>query len=540
MSIQPVKLNEISDPPITKTTQSDGNEAFIQVLPGPLVKVWGLTGPYDAKNREWEGTFYIRPQSETETFLKQNSKSFDIALPPGDKPGVRPNGWDENVVPSNALCEDRRKIDMIPISRLQFLLEKSGAKDGSFWKEWYEAKNIASKHLKVTTGKGAVDGEVEVGSGSHELDKAGPDEGHLMFFSVFDGMGGTIVSDMISKTLHACVALTLARLKQDITDNSIDVETLTKALKDTYVALQADFTEAAPAALRGLITRENSSPILPGLNPSNFLFGATEGAGCTACSIIVDTQLKKMYVAHVGDSRAVAGWWNKKEKKWRCDVLTEDQCGDNPKECARRLARHPPEEASKVIYDRGWGNRILGTNDVVRKFGGSYSVRPHEEENEIWNAFQTKQAFNFFPKITPPYTDTEPAVDIRDLSTVTEEELKFVTLATDGIWERIASEEAVLLVAAYKHDPTQGEVSRMALAEKYPLMAPGEDRKFPIQDLPGTGSRAEGSWTFEGDADASTHLIRNVLGGSDKEWRRQVLSMRESASRQMRDDLTAV
>ncbi|WVW84270.1 hypothetical protein I302_106300 [Kwoniella bestiolae CBS 10118] len=522
-SLNPIKLNELPASPIIKTTQSDGNEAFIQLLPGPLVKVWGQFGPNDAPNRDWEGTFYIRPEKEIEEFMKRNAKSFSIPLEHGPV-----KGWDEIVVPSNPLCEDRHKIDIGPSDQFQRLLKCAEDKGGAFWKAWYEATKI----IPVTDIRAAQVNKGDTGDVTSDH--------QLMFFSVFDGMGGNIFSDMISKTLHACLALTIARLKAESDSSIVNQERLSWALTDTFTAVDQELLHAPVSALKGLLGREDSSPILPKLGPSNFLFGATEGSGCTACTLIVDTAASRLYVAHIGDSRAVAGWYNSKEGKWRCDVLTEDQCGDNPKECARRLSRHPPEEAEQVIYDRGWGNRVLGTNDVVRKFGGSFSKRSHEEEEEIWNTFQTKQAFNFFKRKTPPYTDAEAAVTYRDLKSNPDEELKFVILATDGIWDRLTSEEAVLLTAAYRDEPSQGDVAKTDLAKKYPMMSPSEPRPFPAQDLPGMSTRTEGTWSFDGDADAGTHLIRNVLGGADREWRRQVLSMRELAARQMRDDLTAV
>ncbi|WRT67095.1 uncharacterized protein IL334_004061 [Kwoniella shivajii] len=522
MSLTPIVLSDPATSGIRKTTQSDGNEAFMQVLPGPLIKVWGLAGPNDVKDRKWEGTFFIRPEAEIEHFMKQSAKSFLL-----QQPINLIKGWDEIVVPSNPLCEDRHTIDIISMNQIDRLTESATDKGGAFWRTWHEIRNA---ELMVTKEDDTFESDSDdFVSSSHKL----------MFVSVFDGMGGNIVSDMISKTLHACLALTIARFKAESQGSSINQERLARALSDTFVALDNDFIQAPVAALNGQIQRDCNSLVLPKCSPSNFLLGATEGAGSTACSVIVDTEASRMYIAHVGDSRAVAGWWNTKENRWRCDVLTEDQCGDSPKECTRRLGRHPPDEANKVIYDRGWGNRILGTNDVVRKFGGSSSKRSHEEEEEIWNALQTKQAFNYFPKATPPYTDTEATVTHRDIKSE-DEILKFVIVATDGVWERITSEEAVLLTAAYRDKPSQGDVLKTSLAEKYPLITPSEPRLFPVQDLPGTGDRIEGSWAFDGDKDAGTHLIRNVLGGGDKEWRRQLLSLREGAARQMRDDLTAV
>lgn len=57
-------------------------------------------------------------------------------------------------------------------------------------------------------------------------------------------------------------------------------------------------------------------------------------AGAVVCSTVVDAENEDLYVAVTGDCRAVAGWQNK-EGKWRCDVLTEDQMGENPREIQR-------------------------------------------------------------------------------------------------------------------------------------------------------------------------------------------------------------
>lgn len=49
----------------------------------------------------------------------------------------------------------------------------------------------------------------------------------------------------------------------------------------------------------------------------------------------VDVEGDKVYVANAGDCRAVAGWFNEQSGTWRCDVLSEDHGGRNPKEHAR-------------------------------------------------------------------------------------------------------------------------------------------------------------------------------------------------------------
>jgi pyruvate dehydrogenase phosphatase len=59
-----------------------------------------------------------------------------------------------------------------------------------------------------------------------------------------------------------------------------------------------------------------------------------------------------------------------------------------------------------------------------------------------------------------------------------------------------------------------------------------------VQDLPGTGDRAAGSWVYEGDENAATHLIRNSLAGGDRKLRGELLSMHGGVTRWMRDDIT--
>jgi pyruvate dehydrogenase phosphatase len=61
---------------------------------------------------------------------------------------------------------------------------------------------------------------------------------------------------------------------------------------------------------------------------------APASAGAVAASILFDAEQESLYVAVTGDCRAVAGWQSA-DGSWRCDTLTEDQMGENPKEVAR-------------------------------------------------------------------------------------------------------------------------------------------------------------------------------------------------------------
>jgi pyruvate dehydrogenase phosphatase len=64
-------------------------------------------------------------------------------------------------------------------------------------------------------------------------------------------------------------------------------------------------------------------------------------AGACAISALVDATSDGLYVASAGDCRGVAGW-QREDGSWRCDILSEDQMGENPKEIERyvSLPRH--------------------------------------------------------------------------------------------------------------------------------------------------------------------------------------------------------
>jgi pyruvate dehydrogenase phosphatase len=105
------------------------------------------------------------------------------------------------------------------------------------------------------------------------------------------------------------------------------------------------------------------------------------------------------------------------------------------------------------------------------------------------------------------------------------------------VWDRITSEEAVLLTAAYLRHPSRDAVTKGDLPVQIPIKT-SDYRPYPVQDLPGSPSRRDGKWTFEGDSNVATHLIRNSLAGADLQKRGELLSLHGKVSRWMRDDIT--
>lgn len=92
-----------------------------------------------------------------------------------------------------------------------------------------------------------------------------------------------------------------------------------------------------PIQLLPTLSSPSPSPSASGSpTPRQRLVALAQPAAAGACAIstLVDSENNGIYVAVTGDCRAVAGWEGK-DGIWRCDVLSEDQMGDNPREIER-------------------------------------------------------------------------------------------------------------------------------------------------------------------------------------------------------------
>lgn len=95
-------------------------------------------------------------------------------------------------------------------------------------------------------------------------------------------------------------------------------------------------TPASSPPLLPYLTTQPNHPASPfPLQPVYALLAELDSSGSCATTAIVDVASDRLYVADTGDSRAVAGWWNPHQQRWRCDVLSADQTGDSPLEAAR-------------------------------------------------------------------------------------------------------------------------------------------------------------------------------------------------------------
>lgn len=395
------------------------------------------------------------------------------------------------------------------------------------------------------------------------------DAGDLLFFSVFDGHGGFYTSQLLSKILINAVSLELANAfgpKDETASKTGVMDRLTRmvwsnqpaslALQDgnpdhvslviqnAFASLDKELLNAPARILAENITEEaRKTKTIPDLSQHPLALVSMQPAISGSCALmaVVDPVRDDLYVACTGDSRAVAGIWEEDGNgsgHWKVEVLTEDQTGRNPKELQRLQSEHPGEEDAVVM--RG---RILGGLEPSRAFGDARYKWPRAIQELLSQAFLVGNNIPLRPPPslfkTPPYVTATPVVTHRKLHIPSQSEssssqLKFLVIATDGLWDEISSEDVVALVGGHLAG-LQGKIAKSELESKVKISTgtPTLDGK----DKASRPTKPTGSWVFTDD-NVSTHLIRNALGGGDEAELRKLMSIPPPDSRRWRDDIT--
>lgn len=272
-------------------------------------------------------------------------------------------------------------------------------------------------------------------------------------------------------------------------------------------------------------------------------------SGSCALLTYVDSARGDVYVACTGDSRAVAGWWDHDKQQWQVEALSKDQTGRNLDEVKRMKSEHPASESEQVIM-RG---RVLGGLEPTRAFGDARYKWDRNLQDRLYDAFLPggKDSVRGAPRglLTPPYVTAEPVVEYRRVTNTGSRELKFLIMATDGLWDMLSNEEAVGLVATHLSgfrgvlgaSDMQRRCFESGKAVNVDVSSTTETQHQVQQQTKKNfhplNKKAESTFSFE-DENLATHLTRNALGGADWERVSGLLAIPAPHSRRYRDDIT--
>ena len=365
--------------------------------------------------------------------------------------------------------------------------------------------------------------------------------GFWSFFGIFDGHNGGETSKWLSSNLIPAVSGALADLYSRFTGESNSVPDpkptdIESTLKATFKQLDDDIVHVSRKAALSLASDSREKAIE--------LLGPASAGSCALLSFY-DSHSRLLHVALTGDSRAVLGRLSGQhpspdaphascptKRMYSAHALTVEQTGAHPEEAARLIAAHP-DEPNVVQF-----GRVLGMA-VSRAFGDARLKWTLAEQRELKRR-QIGRPLQADIR-SPPYIDAEPevvSVPIRPGD--------FLILATDGLWECLTSEEAVGLVGMWRD--LQREREREAAAS-------GKEGKVAkLRDpVGGYAPHVLPVWAGEGpddtvryrqwnadkrfscaDENAATVLLRNALGGTDRELTSALLSIKTPRARAFR------
>ncbi|XP_071541542.1 pyruvate dehydrogenase [acetyl-transferring]-phosphatase 1, mitochondrial [Panulirus ornatus] len=217
-------------------------------------------------------------------------------------------------------------------------------------------------------------------------------------------------------------------------------------------------------------------------------------SGAVACVAHVDGP--HLHIAHAGDCGAVLGMQRQEAGGgWQALRLTNDHSWENPSEVERVLSEHPHSEADHVVRDQ----RLLGMLMPFRAFGDFRFKWDRNTQIKIIQCYAGSDII--IPHcLTPPYLTALPEVTYHRLRPHD----RFLLIASDGLWECMSAIDSVTLVGEYM----SGRQTLQPVRFPRQAIALGEIAQLLEQ-------RQKGLSLKPVDKNASTHLIRHALGGSD-------------------------
>ncbi|KIW18618.1 hypothetical protein PV08_02907 [Exophiala spinifera] len=366
-----------------------------------------------------------------------------------------------------------------------------------------------------------------------------------MFWGVFDGHSGWTTSAKLRQVLISFAARELnSTYKAALADAKSPFPppaAIDQALKSAFVKLDNEICLDSVSKLSKNPSKRLAAEIL-----------APALSGSCALLSFYDSRSKTLRVACTGDSRAVLGRRNTQTGKWFATPLSEDQTGSNPNEEARMRAEHPGEE--HVIR----AGRVLGNLEPTRAFGDAFYKWSRDTQDRVKRHFFGRTPHPLLK--TPPYVTAEPVVTS---TSIEPSKGDFVVMATDGLWEMLTNEEVVGLVGQWieqqNKQASKSSNNTAWLTSWFKSSSPGAlpvekggnmDKTGRIDNgKAGSGekpirqqqwdvkSENNGRFVVE-DKNAATHLVRNALGGKDRDMVCALLTLPSPYSRRYRDDLT--
>lgn len=252
------------------------------------------------------------------------------------------------------------------------------------------------------------------------------------FVGVYDGHGGAEAARFISDHLFAH----LTRLAQE---NGIISEDVVRS--------------AFSATEEGFLTL---------VRRTHFIKPMIAAVG--SCCLVGVIWRGTLYVANLGDSRAVIGCLGR-SNKIIAEPLTRDHNASMEEVRQELISRHPDDSQIVVLKHGVW--RIKGIIQVSRTIGDAYLKRREFALDPSITRFRLSEP------LRRPVLTAEPSICTRTLHP----QDKFIIFASDGLWEHLTNQQAVEIVHS---NPRAGIAKRLVRAA---LKQAARKREMRYDDL---------------------------------------------------------
>lgn len=293
--------------------------------------------------------------------------------------------------------------------------------DSLLWSKDLEKHSLGEFSFAVVQANDVIEDQSQVETGQSAT-----------FAGVYDGHGGPEASRYICDNLF----LHLVRLAQENGTISEDV------LRRAFSATEDGFLT--------LVRRTC------GIKPLIAAVGS--------CCLVGVIWKRTLYVANLGDSRAVLGSLGR-FNKIIAEPLTRDHNASMEEVRQELRSRHPDDSHIVVMKHGVW--RIKGIIQVSRSIGDAYLKRPEFSLDPSFPRFHLPEP------IRRPVLTSEPSICTR----VLQPNDKFIIFASDGLWEHMTNQEAAEIVYKY---PRTGIARRLLKAA---LNVAARKREMRYDDL---------------------------------------------------------
>lgn len=308
--------------------------------------------------------------------------------------------------------------------------DASGRHDGLLWYKDSGQHFSGEFSMAVVQANNLLEDQSQLESGSLSSSDSGP---YGTFVGIYDGHGGPETSRFINEHLFQH----LKRFTAEHQSMSVDV------IKKAFQATEDGFFS--------VVSRQ--WPMKPQI--------AAVGSCCLVGIVCGGT----LYVANVGDSRAVLGRLVKATGEVLAMQLSAEHNASIESVRQELRSLHPDDSHIVVLKHNVW--RVKGLIQISRSIGDVYLKKAEYNREPLYQKFRLREPFK------RPILSAEPAVTVHQLLPHDQ----FIIFASDGLWEHFTNQEAVDLV---QNNPRNGSAKRLVKAA---LQEAAKKREMRYSDL---------------------------------------------------------